>query len=752
MGVPSGLRRHPVAFSLGGGLLLLLAAAVAVGWYTLGEERRAGRLLSRLLSHRLGVAVRVERALAAPSRFTLKGITVPPGEHWGGVLEIRELRVDGGVLPMVFPRGRTLAVVAEATAVTLAKAPAPLAPPAPDTLSAARQAILGLLGWPAAVSLEIKGGEVRTAAGVLGFDLTGAKSEDGALTVRIDWHRAGEPPAMRLEARGAAAGDAVRVSLRLDGEPSRLPALWPTTLPAPAHLAAEADLTLSEAPELHVAGRLRATPAGGEPPVPVAARFEGRYRPGLQRVDLVRLTLDRDPDVRLELAGSAEELGRAPRLSLKAGGALDGARLSGDAAYSQASGALTAHLALQPFVPNRLLARLGYAPLPVEVTARRAALTLRGEIPGGGPLRLEGAVRVDELRVPDWTTGAPLGGVLRFAGSLSREGRPIVRAELARAELSLRSPQGTLATMTARSQPRRGGEAGGPGPVAVEGRVQDLSRLPRPDWLAVRLAGEARAGGILEWGDSGPRFAGELGLHVTRAEMAAESPIVISGLRASLPLAWGGGGEPPPGAVTAESLAAFGFVLRRLASPARLSGRTLSLPEISYVHYGGSGKGYLNADLGGSPVPLRVRLEGEGVDLATLTTEYGLTVGRITGRVRYLLVAQYSRAQGLLAAGQVASEPPGGEVNIDALKKLLSYAEGDPTGILRQTLESLSVFSYESLTGDVRLGPPGGRVSLSLTGKKRLGLFPGPVRAINFQNVPLSLLTRTFGQPRRDPQ
>jgi hypothetical protein len=41
-------------------------------------------------------------------------------------------------------------------------------------------------------------------------------------------------------------------------------------------------------------------------------------------------------------------------------------------------------------------------------------------------------------------------------------------------------------------------------------------------------------------------------------------------------------------------------------------------------------------------------------------------------------------------------------------------------------------------------------VNLSLEGKKRFGLFPGPVRAINFQNVPLSLLVKTFGQPRRD--
>ncbi|MEK7362735.1 MAG: hypothetical protein AAB016_02050, partial [candidate division NC10 bacterium] len=129
-----------------------------------------------------------------------------------------------------------------------------------------------------------------------------------------------------------------------------------------------------------------------------------------------------------------------------------------------------------------------------------------------------------------------------------------------------------------------------------------------------------------------------------------------------------------------------------------------------------------------------------------------LTVGRITGKVRYLLVLQHSQAHGLIAAGHAAADPPGGDVNIEALKKLLAYAESGPSGILKRALESLSVFSYSSLEADIRVGPQGGRVSLSLEGKKRFGIFPGPVQAINFQNVPLSLLVRMFGQPRRDSQ
>ena len=41
--------RRPLLVSLGGGLLLLVLAGLAVGWYALGEERRTARLHSRFL-------------------------------------------------------------------------------------------------------------------------------------------------------------------------------------------------------------------------------------------------------------------------------------------------------------------------------------------------------------------------------------------------------------------------------------------------------------------------------------------------------------------------------------------------------------------------------------------------------------------------------------------------------------------------------------------------------------------------------
>ena len=87
-----------------------------------------------------------------------------------------------------------------------------------------------------------------------------------------------------------------------------------------------------------------------------------------------------------------------------------------------------------------------------------------------------------------------------------------------------------------------------------------------------------------------------------------------------------------------------------------------------------------------------------------------------------------------------------GEIGIEALERLLASpaVEVESTGLLRQTLENLRVFEYESLDGVLRATDGQGTVDLSITGRRRLGLFPGPVQAINFRNVPLDVLSRTL--------
>jgi len=290
------------------------------------------------------------------------------------------------------------------------------------------------------------------------------------------------------------------------------------------------------------------------------------------------------------------------------------------------------------------------------------------------------------------------------------------------------------------------GEA--PWPLAVEAAVADLGRLPTPSSLPATLTGHAQVRGELDRG----RFAGVLTAELPRVELRFTSPIVVTGVRATIPLAWGAPAPATAGTIAADRLAAYGIALDRLRSSARFADGRLVLPDVQYVHYGGRGGGSIEAAVGASPIPLRTRIEGEHIDLAAVTQAFGLTVAHLTGRVHYFFVLQHSVAHGLIAVGQANSEEGGGEVGIEALAKLLNSAkvQGESTGLLRKTLETLRVFRYASLDAEVRVAPGGGHVSLSLEGQKRLGIFPPPVKAINFSNVPLALLVRTFARKEKE--
>ena len=85
-------------------------------------------------------------------------------------------------------------------------------------------------------------------------------------------------------------------------------------------------------------------------------------------------------------------------------------------------------------------------------------------------------------------------------------------------------------------------------------------------------------------------------------------------------------------------------------------------------------------------------------------------------------------------------------MSIEPIQQLLDSAtvQAETTGVLHQTLQNLRVFNYESLQGTLTWNQGAGHIDLSLKGKKRLGIFPGPVEAINFRNVPLTVLARTL--------
>jgi hypothetical protein len=454
-----------------------------------------------------------------------------------------------------------------------------------------------------------------------------------------------------------------------------------------------------------------------------------------------------------------------------------GASVGGDLGYTSGSGDFTAHIRTETVDARRLLddaRRLldmsgGSAPPggvggpPFDFTVRQTASTVTGTV-GSSEIRLAVRSTLEGLHARGLFSDAFLGGGLGLDAVLRRTGAGIELGRLDRSTLTVSRAGAPVAVVTARSAERAAW------PVAIEATMTELSRLPPSPALPGKYTGRAALTGTLDRAPSGVRFAGRLAAELPRAEIDLGSPIVLTEARAEVPVTGGGppgmpqstvstsrsavGGNAPtiestgPGTIFVEQIAGYGLTLQRFVSSAQFRDGRLLLPDIEYVHYGGRGTGWLEAAIDGRAVPVRGRLEGEHIDLARLTRDYGLTVAEVSGNVHYLFVVQYSPSHGVVAVGQIGSDDEGGQVSIEAIEALLASAQvqTESTGVLRQTLENLRVFRYASLGGDVRITRSGGYVNFSLEGKKRLGIFPAPVKAINLRNVPIALLAKLFAR------
>jgi hypothetical protein len=120
---------------------------------------------------------------------------------------------------------------------------------------------------------------------------------------------------------------------------------------------------------------------------------------------------------------------------------------------------------------------------------------------------------------------------------------------------------------------------------------------------------------------------------------------------------------------------------------------------------------------------------------------YGIHGGTMTGLLRYDLKMKVGDR--LAAEGQFLV-PEGGTVTIELLDRLLKYADADPTGVVKQALGNLRAFDYKSAEASVRTASDGLRVSLSLQGRERFGIFPPRVKEINVHDMPIGFLARQF--------
>lgn len=787
-----GLRARPALLTAA--LLLSLGVlVVALGIFFIGrDERRAGRILSAILSERLGHPVRIARvATDGTSYLTLTGVRVPAAGAWSGNLSVREIRVEGRLLRLlVSPGGQHLRVRVVSSSLTLEAAGAPPAFPTGGALEQLRAAALRLLRWPATAAFQLAGGELRVQGQLTRFDLSGDKSADGRLALRLT---AGSEAGRTLivEGAGSVTGDGVELRLTASGDPRALGGLWPATLLTAEQLSGEAMLRLPGRSLLELAGQVTLTRQGAGPPLAVSA--SASYAADDGRVDLARVAVRRGSSLALEGSGTLSGLTGSPRLALSVDGSAEGARVRGSLELDTGGRTASSVVRLGEAQLRRWLGAFGVADrLPPDLDGQVAAGQLTAELSWGqGPV-LQSArlsARLDRA-VVTWGQVRLAAPVLELLGNVSPRGADSLLAEssvVARAvDVRLAGVAHQLAATAQlrfhlpRSEPWRGldvpdrvgltlSDAAGPAIVqasaasAGEGSVSerqyaltlsvpDLGRLPQLlPGLSYALTGSTRLDGRLAWSRTGAlRFLGEAQVQIPRAsfpELGAE----LTGLVGSLPVWHGVEGTPPRGSVTVEALTAYGVAFQRLSAPAQVQDGVLNLPETAYVHYGGTGAGWVQADLGDPALPIRFRFEGSNVDVARFFAESGFQAARVTGRARYVVGLIHSRAFGVEVAGQFHVEPPGGVVSIDVLKNLLAGAPEDPLGVVRKTLEGLSEFPYKSLEGQLYMDQRDTRLSLSLQGRERLGIFPPKIRAINIENLPLSRVVRVLGpQMRRD--
>lgn len=659
----TGSRRARLAAVAG---LALLAVALAAGWVVASDERRLGRVAGAVLASRAGVPVTVARARIAGHRLVLDGVRVGTvGSPLAVAIDRLELEsVRSGSLARGVP-----VVTAVATGAGTLRRAAATEPAALDTL---REHVLALLRLDGALRLRLTGAELRGRDAVYRVDLTGEKTAKGTVTVAMALARAGQPPALRIDARATASGGG-DVDLRVDvaGEPSRLGAAWPPALPAPRSLATRAEVRLGAGGVAAGTGRLTLGAAD-----PAVVDFTARY---------------------------------------------DGSAFGGEVTADAVSAAT-------------LWGRLDMGAPPVDVAAR----SVRVRITGSSDARMLSAAfaaTLDGIEAPVLGP-ARLDGTLDGAVHVRRGQAGLSAGPVERAVLTLTHGGVRVATVTARSR------GPGPWPLDVETQVPDAAAVAPLFPQVVALVGSGRLAGQASGADGALRFQGVLDADVASAEVRLGASAVVTALRAAgVPVHWNAGGADEAGSLSVARLETRGLVVDDVTSSATLIDGLLRLPDLQYRHYGGRGHGWVELALAGHDTPVRARLEGSGLDLAAVVRGTGSTVAQVTGRVGYTGSLQQRQGRGVDAVVQLRSEQ-GGEIGIEAIEELLTSGavEVESTGLLRQTLENLRVFEYDSLDGELRAADGRGTVDLSITGRRRLGLFPGPVQAINFRNVPLDVL------------
>jgi hypothetical protein len=370
----------------------------------------------------------------------------------------------------------------------------------------------------------------------------------------------------------------------------------------------------------------------------------------------------------------------------------------------------------------------------------------------------EAAVDVAHLRATARPGGAVIGidaagvrGALpRFEGRLARvDGSATVSREgagasLMQATLVARDAEGR--DMLQASLDRPG--TGAPGPVRLTVQAPALDRLA-PLWPSVPRQVTGSGSVAIEAPDLGfATWDGRLDLRVPSADVL-DGRVSLRDVSVDLPIRGGrptgGAGGGVDGPFRVGEIVGYGVVLHDLAGRAGASGERVTLADLRYEVYSGEGRGTVEVELGAGGPTARAQLTGQDVRIENFMAAYGVRGGTMTGLLRYDLDLRYR--DGRLGADGRFLVPEGGTVTIELLDRLFGYAESDPTGVLKRALGNLRAFDYRTAEATVRTVVDTVRVSLSLQGRERLGIFPPRVKEINVHDMPLGFLAGEF--PRR---
>lgn len=791
MSLLSRLRARPVLVALGVCITLLLVVA-SLAAVVVFDERRAGRVLSAILTQRLGRPIRIARVATDATRSArLTGVRVPPTGSWSADLFIQEIRLEGPLLRLLLrPGGQHVEVRVVSTSLSLAAAGAPVMLPGASALDRIREFATRLLSWPATATFALSGGELRVQDQITSFDLVGEKAADGRISLRLT-ARSQAGASMVLEGLGSEAGGLLVIRLTAEGDPRAFAGAWPAELPAIKGVTGVMTLELPGRSLVNLTGQVTLTPVLEASPVSLST--SASYYPEEGRLGLQALAARWGPEFTVEGSGEVRRLLASPRLELDLRGKAETSPFRASLELDMGAQIAKSVLRVDRVRLRRWLSRFGLAAqLPEDVEVESAGIDVATEIawtPEAGlrsarveaeldrPVVSRGRLRIAASSVELRASALPRGEEelvaessmiarsvdARFNGELHKLAATAeTRFELPRSELwrsmgiptrlkfTLSDKEGApILTMDGESLDER-----------QDSRLDRKLRVSLPDLgrlppliarLKYDLTGSADLEARLSWSPDGRlRAQGEVALEIPSGAFP-ELDVNLTALRGRVPIGHHLEGTVPWGTISIRSLAAYGVTFENFAGRAQIEDGFLNLPEFRYAHYGGTGIGWVQADFADPALPIRARVEGSKVDLAQVLADFGPQAGKVSGLAAYVVGLSRTRSVGLEVGGQFRVEPPGGVVSIDVLRDLLADAPEGPLGVVRETLKGLSEFRYRSLSGELYMDQRETQVSLSLQGRKRFGIFPPKIRAITIDNLPLSRVVRILGgQTRRE--